>query len=255
MADFTDLIARAWGGLSRWAVPVMMTLAYALLAATSDTDTTGKLWMAAGLGLVLITWFAFRALSESAALSRALAVGDTARLSELADRELARRRRPAARARFLVARALVELLRGDHAAALAALDSLGAFGSLGDARPPSELAALAAALRITALVELDRGRELEALAGLASPAVRSLRSPWLAWLAAAELAWRRGDHAAAAPLLARVIDDIRAGSAIRAIAHVYAARIAGAGGDARAAARHRAAAAELAAPDAAWLRA
>lgn len=256
MADLTDLIERAWGGLSRWAVPVMMTLAYAFLAATSDTDLDGKLWMAAGLGLVLITWFAFRALSESAALSRALAVGDTAQLSELADRELARRRRPAARARFLVARGLVGLLRGDHAAALAALD---AFGALDAARPPPELAGLAAALRITVLVELERGPEggpaLAALAGLASPAVLAPRAPWLAWLTDAELAWRRGDRAAAAPLLARVIDDVRAGSALRAIAHVYAARIAGAGGDARAAARHRAAAAELAAPDAAWLRA
>jgi hypothetical protein len=68
------------------------------------------------------------------------------------------------------------------------------------------------------------------------------------------LAWRAGQLDAAAPPIARVIDDIRAGSALRAIAHVYAARIAQASGDAPAAARHRAAAAGLAAADAAWLR-
>ncbi|HEX7840599.1 MAG TPA: hypothetical protein VF469_24135, partial [Kofleriaceae bacterium] len=80
MTDLTDRIERAWGALSRWAVPVMMTLAYAFLSATAQTDTAGKLWMAAGLGLVLIAWFSFRALAEAAALSRALAVGDAARL-------------------------------------------------------------------------------------------------------------------------------------------------------------------------------
>jgi hypothetical protein len=238
MADLTDLIERSWGTLSRWAVPVMMTLAYAFLAVTSDTDTTGKLWMAAGLGLVLVAWFAFRALTDSAALSRALAVGDTARLFELADRQLARRR-PAARARFLVARAFAHLLRGEHAAALVALD---------EARPTPDLEPLATALRITALVELDLPAEL---AGLT---VRAPRTPWLAWLADGELAWRRNALDAAAPLFVRVIDDIRAGSALRSIAHVYAARIAEARGDAADAARHRTAAASLAAPDATWLR-
>ncbi|HEX7841143.1 MAG TPA: hypothetical protein VF469_26880, partial [Kofleriaceae bacterium] len=67
-------------------------------------------------------------------------------------------------------------------------------------------------------------------------------------------AWHRGELDTAAPLLARVTGDIRAGSALRAIAHVYAARIAEARDDASAAARHRAAASSLADPEAAWLR-
>src|SRR5215831_19466264 len=90
MADLTELIVRGWGTLSRWAVPVMMALAYALLVATSETDATGKAWMATGLVLVLIAWFAFRALADAAALSRALSVGDTAALGALADRAPAR---------------------------------------------------------------------------------------------------------------------------------------------------------------------
>jgi len=247
MADQPDGLDRAWGVLSRWAVPVMMALAYALLAATSDTDTSGKAWMMGGLALVLIVWFAFRALTDAAALSRALGVGDTARLLARADRELARRRRPADRARFLVARGLAHLLRGEHAEARAALDA---------AEPAGEIAPLAAALRVIARVEADPdaasagGVELAAATATAG----GPRAPWLGWLADAALAWRAGRLADAAALAARVTGEVRAGSAVRAIAHVYAARIAEAGGDPGGAARHRAAAAELAAPDAAWLR-
>src|SRR6185295_6902325 len=83
-----DLLERIWQILSRWAVPVMMTLAYVLLAVTSDTDTTGKAWMGVGLGFVMVVWFVFRGLTEAAALSRALRVGDTVRLFALADRHL-----------------------------------------------------------------------------------------------------------------------------------------------------------------------
>lgn len=248
MADLTDRLERAWDVLSRWAVPVMMTLAYGLLAVTADTDASGKAWMAAGLVLVLTTWFTFRALTDAAALSRALGVGDTERLLALADRHLARRRRPAARARYLVARGLAQVLRGDHAAALAALD---------EARPADDLQALAAALRIVARIELGRSGALTGPGDPGEPhqrAVPTSSSPWLTWLADGAIAWRDHRPDAAAPLLARVIADIRAGSALRAIAHLYASRVDDARGDAAAAARHRTAAAALAAPDAAWLR-
>jgi hypothetical protein len=241
MADLTDLIVRGWDGLSRWAVPVMMTLAYTLLVATSETDATGKAWMAAGLVLVLIAWFAFRALADAAALSRALSVGDTTALSALADRARARRRRPAARARPLIARGFADLLRGEHAAALAALDGAG---------PGPELRPLVAAARIVACVELGRAID----PGDPATAASAPRTPWLGWLAAGAIAVRDGRLDDAAPLLSRVIGDVRAGSALRAIAHLHAARIADAHADAAEAARQRAAAAELAAPDAAWLR-
>ena len=74
--------------------------------------------------------------------------------------------------------------------------------------------------------------ELDRRAELAGAAVSAPRTPWLGWLAGGAIAWRDGRFDAAAPLVARVIDDIRAGSALRAIAHVYAARIADARGDA-----------------------
>jgi len=233
------VIERAWQLLSRWAVPVMMTLAYAFLAATSETNTTGKAWMAVGLVLVLVVWFVFRALTEAAALARALSVGDTARLFALAARHLPRKRRPADRAPFLVARAFAHALRGEHAEALATIE---------EARPGPALQPLAAAVRIGALVELGRPADEARALVVSSP-----RAPALGWLAEGQIAWRAGQLDIAAPLLARVIDDVRAGSATRAIAHVYAARIADARGQAQLAARHRAAAANLAVPGATWL--
>jgi hypothetical protein len=236
----TDLVERIWRILSRWAVPVMMTLAYVFLAATSETNTTGKAWMGAGLVLVFVVWFVFRAMTEAAALSRALGVGDVARLFALADRHLSRKRRPADRARFLVARAFAHELRGEFAEALAAID---------EARPDPELLPLASVVKIGALVELGRPVEEARAAIVSTP-----RTPALGWLAEGQIAWRAGNLDAAAPQFARVIDDVRAGSALRAIAHIYAARIADANGQAQIATRHRAAAASLAAPGATWLR-
>lgn len=235
-----DVIERAWQILSRWAVPVMMTLAYALLAVTSETNATGKAWMAVGLGFVLVVWFVFRALTEAAALARALAVGDVARLFEFADRHLLRKRRPADRAPFLVARAFAHQLRGELAEALAALD---------EACPGPELQPLASAVRIGVLVELGRSADEARALVVSAPC-----APALGALAEGQIAWRDGQLDTASQLFARVIDDVRAGSAPRAIAHVYAARIADAQGQPSVAGRHRAAAANLAAPDATWLR-
>lgn len=235
-----DLVERIWRILSRWAVPVMMTLAYVFLAATSETNTTGKAWMGAGLVLVLVVWFLFRAMTEAAALTRALSVGDVTRLFALADRHVPRRRRPADRARFLVARAFAHQLRGEFAAALATID---------EAHPDPELLPLASVVKISALVELGRPVDEARAAIVSTP-----RTPALGWLAEGQIAWRAGDLDVAAPRFARVIDDVRAGSAIRAIAHIYAARIAEVHGQAQIATRHRAAAVNLAAPAAVWLR-
>lgn len=246
--DRDAFLERAWRQLSRWAVPVMMSFAYALLAATSETDTAGTAWMGVGFLFVMVVWFVFRRLTATAALARALSVGDTAKLLELADRNLARKRPPADRARFLVARGLAQLLRGELTDALAALDGVA---------PPPELQPIADVVRIGA--QLDLGRPVTAVAAPRPARVAPARrggagAPALGWLAEAQLAWGRHELTAAAPLLARVIDDVRGGAATRAIAHVYAARVALARGEPAVAARHRAQAADLASPDAAWLR-
>lgn len=249
--DRDALLERAWRWLSRWAVPVMMCAAYALLAVTSEVDPAGTAWMAVGLVFVMVVWFVFRRLTATAGLSRALSVGDTAKLLELSDRDLARKRPPADRARYLVARGLARFLRGELADALAALDGI--------ALPP-ELEPVAEVVRIGARLDLgraaDAGVPVVPVVSVVYPrdALANRRSPALGWLAAAQRAWGRHELDAAAPLLARVIDDVRGGAATRAIAHVYAARIAEARGELAVAARHRAQAASLASPDAAWLR-
>jgi hypothetical protein len=240
-----DLIERIWAVMSRWAVPVMMTLAYAFLAATSETNNTGRMWMGVGLLFVFAVWFSFRVMTETAGLSRALAVGDVAKLRELADHQLPRLRRPEPRARMFVARALAYQLCGQFAEALAAIEA-----ALATERLAPELMPLAATIQIGALVELGRPKTDDWPHPIASPA-----APALAWLAVAEIAWRDRRLDEAAETFARVIDDVRAGSAVRAIAHVYAARIADMRREHTAAVDHRARAAALAMPEAIWLHA
>ena len=223
--------------LAKWGVPIGMTICYAFLAYTAETDASGQAWMAIGLGFVFVIWFVFRLLAERAALHRALGVGDTVRLFALADKHLARARKDADRAPFLIARAFAYQLRGDMAQALA---------TVGEARPDAELAPLAQLIKINALVELDRPVD--------APVAAAPRTPSLVWLAEGELAWRSGDLDTARERFSRVIDDIRAGSATRAIARFYAARIADAANQPQLAAKHRTEITKLVPPDATWLR-
>jgi hypothetical protein len=241
MTDLPALLERAWRILSRWGVPIMMALAYTLLVATSDASATGAAWMAGGFALVMTAWLVFRRLTAGAALSRAQSVGDTAALLAIADRELARRHRPAARAPFLVARGFAQLLRGEHAAALA---------SLGELRGVASSSSMATLIDILARIELDQDEEvwLAGFVGLHDP-----RAPWIGWLFRGAIACRSNNVELATEQLVRVVNDIRAGSALRAIAYLYLARVTAGYGD-PAAARHRASAAALATPDATWLR-
>ena len=65
-----------WTFIAGWFVPVVMTLAYITLALTSETDATGWAWMSIGLAFVLTLWWLFRTLTKSAAMARAMAVGE-----------------------------------------------------------------------------------------------------------------------------------------------------------------------------------
>jgi hypothetical protein len=144
----------------------------------------------------------------------------------------------------VVAGALAHTLRGDFPAARAALDA-----GLGGQVVPDELVALTAVVQIAARTEL--GEPALAVRGFV---VASPRTPALAWLADGNVAWRAGQLDVARGELTRVIHDVRAGGAARAIAHIYAARVADASGDPGEAARHRRDAAALATPGARWLR-
>ena len=234
--DYPPWIVALWRFLQRWGVPIMMTMAYIVLAITSETDATGWAWMSVGLGFVFVIWWTFRIVTETAALSRAAAGGDAARVLELADKQLARRPGKS-RAPFWVWRAVALELQGDAQAALAALDNV-APNAL---RP--DMALRAAAVRIAASVEVGD----IAVARRAADALRASHPERLgpeaavtARLAEARVLFGEGELDAAAPLFQRVIDDIRAGEGQRALAHDYAARIADAQGKPGVAKKHRA---------------
>lgn len=219
-----------WAVLASWIVPPLgMLLAYSVLAWSSETDTTGKAWMAVGFGFVLVLWLVFRILVEQTAVSRAVASGDADRILAITEQKLARRRGDAARAPYLVYRALAHDLRGEHAAVLA---------TLADARPTApRLQLLAAALRVIALVETgERATARRVADDELAPRVAELderlhaQAHIYASLARGRLLLAEGAHAEARTAFGRVIADVRAGEPIRARARELAARAASCGG-------------------------
>ncbi len=241
--------------LQSWGVPVMMTGVYGVLMWSSETDNTGKAWMAIGLAMVLVVWWLFRTLTAVASLSRSVAVGDARRTLELVDEQLPRKKSPAARAPLLVARAQALELRGDWAGVLAALDEVDLRGIPDRLRPSWTI--VASTVRIGALVETDRiadakrvlETEVEPAAAALDPRV-DRSSKLLRSLAAGRIAATEGNGAEARALLQAVLDDIHAGGASRALAHFYLARIS----EETAAASHRTEIAKLIPDESVWIR-
>lgn len=197
-----------------WIVPpVLMAGCYTVLAITSETDTTGKAWMAIGFSFVLVVWFTFRMAVEGAGLSRALAVGDADRVLVLATKQLARRSSEASRAPFLIHQALAHELRGDHAAALATADA---------AKPTAPVdKLLQASVRVLALVEAGRLADARAavpdLDQRAAAVDRRLQiaAHHYAHLARGRVLVAEGQVDAAKAELVKISDDIRAGHSLR----------------------------------------
>ncbi len=209
-----------WVLLASWLIPLIMCAAYAILIMTSEVDATGAAWEAIALGFVLVLWFLFRVLTEHAAMARAVDIGDADRVLELADFQIARRRSEARRAPFRVYRALALEIRGDYAAALAELEL---------ARPRGNWKALAATVRVTSLAETGRVADARALFDreLGKRVVTRVQQiDILARLAEAHLRAAEGDRAGAEQLLARLVEDVRAGSGIRERARAQRSRIA-----------------------------
>ena len=234
--------------LQVWGVPIGMGGAYSVLAWSSETDNSGKAWMAIGFSFVLVIWFVFRYLIKHAALSRALATGDSARVLGLTEKELRTKTKPAARAPLLALRARAFELRGDWTAALSTLDEIDPAALPVAQRPAWRL--MAATIRVEAHVE--RGEAAQARQILdrdveqaATEVGRDRRIPAhvAATLARGEVLWGEGAGEAALVELAKVIDDVRATETQRATAHFYAARIER---DPKIVARHRREAARLA---------
>jgi hypothetical protein len=220
----TDLPARrgflgrrgwVWTFIASWFVPMIMTGAYIVLALLADTDAIDSGWLGIGLLFVLCLWWMFRALTRTAALSRALAVGDSDALLEISTHAL-RGRFVVGRTELLLYQAAAYELRDDWPRALAKVAEVD-LGPTGKKRPR----VLAASVKIAGLVETGEVAEARAvLDGELAPLAATLNPRIDAQLAiAAKLARGRvlaaeGD-AEARTVLQQVIDDVRAGAATR----------------------------------------
>jgi len=208
------------GFVQVWGVPIGMTIAYLILMWSAETDTTGKAWMAIGLGFVYVIWYVFRLLTTNAALARALDNGESAQIIVVADRQLKKLRDPAARAPYLVARAFARELRGEWTDVLADLDAAKLDAMSPRARAIWRLRATSS--RIAALVALGRVAEARTVLerDLQPDANHVLHSDayLVANLAAGRVLLAEGRPAEAAKHLVKVRDDVRASAAMRASA-------------------------------------
>jgi hypothetical protein len=197
--------------LAGWLIPGIMTAAYIVLMFTSEVDASGAAWESIGLAFVLLLWWLFRLLTEHAAMARAVAIGDSERVAELADYQLGKRRSARGRARYLVYRALADELDGDWQAVLA---------RLAQAEPQGPWRWVAASVRVSALVELGRVAEarvtFDAELSRGAGIVRDAQLAILGRLAEARLRRAEGDRAGATELLSSLVRDVRAGSGTRA---------------------------------------
>lgn len=201
--------------LASWTVPpLLLAGCYTVLAITSETDTSGKAWMAIGFAFVLVVWFTFRFAVEGAGLSRALSVGDADRVLEIANKQLARRSSDASRAPYLIHQALAHELRADHAAALAAANA---------AKPTTPVDKLLhTSVRILALVEAARIVDARALVtelderAAAVDRRLQINAHHYAHLARGRLLLAEGQADAGKAELAKVSEDIRASHSLRA---------------------------------------
>ena len=197
MTGFAGKRGWIWRFLASWVIPLIMSGAYIILMYTSETDTKGKLWEAGGLAAVLFLWWLFRRLTSSAAMTRAIAVGDAERVLELADG------RP-------VYRALAFEIRGEWPAVLRELDGL---------TPTGTERVLAATAKIAALAATERAADARAvydrdLVGAAIPRDLEMHVR----LAEARVRLAEGDRAGAHRLLDKIANDIRAGERLRELA-------------------------------------
>lgn len=209
---------RLWRLLQVWGVPVGMGIAYAMLIWSAETDNSGKAWMTIGYGFVLVVWFVLHYLMTTAALNRAIDVGDVERLKDVSDRNLRSRRSDKDRARYLVARAIAHELTGAHADALAALDEAKLDALPAAKRAPWLLRA--ASTRVAALVGMGQvSLARAALDAELRPDARHVPhsdAALLAALGAGRVLAAEGKRAEATVKLQSVIDDVRSTAAMRA---------------------------------------
>lgn len=206
-----------WRGLQIWGVPLGMGMAYTMLIWSADTDPSGKAWLSVGFLFVLVIWFVFRMLTNTAALERAIGHGDVATIDALVARNLAHEKSAAGRAPYLIARAFAAELRKDWPAVLEALAE-----AKPDALPPAKRSPWierAASSRIAALLAEGNIAEARELLPVLPANARPHTEPYLlANIATGRVLLAEGKRAEAAACFAKVTNDIKATLAMRAAA-------------------------------------
>jgi len=212
-----------WRFIASWFVPVIMTMAYIVLALTSQTDATGWAWMSIGLAFVLVLWWMFRMLANGAAMTRAVAVGDADRVLEIDKRPLHA--------------AVAFELNGEWAKTLAAVRRA-------QPKKPRDQV-LAATTEIAGLVETGEIAKAREVLAKAKPLVAGMNerlegaSHIAMRLAEGKVLACERHNTDALSVLQKVIDDVRTGQRTRALAHHYAAQAAAADGQHALADKHR----------------
>jgi hypothetical protein len=207
-----------WTLIASWFVPVVMAIVYMVFAILSDSNRFDWAWLSVGLAIVLVLWWMFRELTQTAAIARAIAVGDADAIDEITTHALSS---PlvVGRAKLVLFQAVAFELRGDWPHALDAVAKAN-IGPTADRRTR----VLAASVKVASLVEtgeVARARtvldaELAPLAKTLSP--RMDAQLWLnANLARGRVLTAERD-AEARTVLQQVIDDVRAGASTRAAA-------------------------------------
>jgi hypothetical protein len=205
-----------WTLIASWFVPLIMTGAYVALALLADTDAIGLGWFGIGLLFVLCVWYMFRMLTQTAALSRALAVGESDAILEITTHALAQKL-AVGRAQLVLYQAAAYELRGQWPDVLAKVDE----AKLGPSSK-KRLRVLAASLKITALVESgDPARARSVLDAELAP-IASTLNPRLdaqlvisSKLARGRVLVAEGKRDDGRAVLQQVIDDVRTGASMR----------------------------------------
>jgi hypothetical protein len=228
-------------------MPVFLLAVYTAFVLTSNAKGAALVLSLSFLVFVLFLWFGFRRLKLHAQASRLAGVGDPDGLLALIERELPRCWTENGRRPLHVHAAIAHNLRGDWAAARAALDRSGFLKHRG--RSGRGWIPLAAAADVTTRTE--QGDLAGAKVSYARLAPMAAIAPYggmelVARECEARLLLAEGDPAAARERIAPLVKNIRLSDATRAQLHALLARSATALGEADVAAEHAAKARELA---------
>ena len=219
-----------WRMIASWFVPLVMAIAYMTFALLSGASHTGWAWLSIGLAFVMTLWWLIRTLMRNAAITRAMAVGDSEMLIETDRRPLSA--------------AVAHDMNAAWIKSLAVLDRITVT------KPRDRV--LVATLRIGALVETGEVAKarvaLDALQPELAPLHPRLEAPshLAAALAQGKVLAAERANAEALVVLQKVIEDVRTGQRVRGLAHHYAARAAAADGQHALADKHRERASALA---------